>query len=116
MMLLISLSLLCCALGAGASIFAWHVARSGSVGYLRDRFNTLLQLSELHSDQIGTLQQQHNVLRSRLNMRELREKRRSEASTTQDSAPSVTDEDAKAAVRRELSAKLANGSIKLPGR
>lgn len=95
-----------------AAIFACRAAKSGSVASLSRRFASLQELFETHSDAIGALQENHKALRSRVAMRELRA-RKIEA---MDPPTPPTDEDEKARVRRELSAKLANGSIKPIGR
>jgi hypothetical protein len=81
--------------------------------------NTQRELSEMHSDEIGHLRENLKALRSRVAMRELRA-RKLEAPESSESLPPSGDgtlsDDEKARVRRELGAKLANGSLKPIGR
>lgn len=100
-----------------AAIFASVVARRGSVGHLSKRFDTLqARLSQLEDATDAQTTALMN-LRARLTMQATREKRR-QPELTASSPPSgdASSDDDKARVRRELAAKLANGSIKPPGR
>lgn len=95
-----------------AAIIASRAAKSGSVASLSRRLNTLQELFDSHSDRIGTMDETIRLLRARIGMRELREKRR-EAPTI---PPSIESDDEKARARADLSRKLANGEIKPLGR
>ena len=55
-------------------------------------------------------------LRARLTMQATREKRRQGSSDSSPPSENASTDEEKARIRRELSARLANGSIKPPGR
>lgn len=106
-------------LAVSAAITACIAVRRGSVAHLSRQYSTLLEAFDALKLTLNAQEAALMNLRARVTMQATREKRRAlpgsvESSPQLDASPSADDD--KARVRRELSARLANGQIKTPGR
>lgn len=103
-------------LAVAAAITAYFAARRGLAGHQLMLYTQLQERFELLAATVATQETAIMNLRARLTMQATRSKRQERADLQPSSENSPASDDEKARIRAELSAKLANGSIRPPGR